>query len=120
MKASNVIMLSRWVEANRPNIGSSTLGQLAEKASTDLKIKVPVSALGDVLRSHGIATRRRSETAIKIEQLTEQRDNYREWLLRCIDAVAVQDWLLDEMQGKFRHDQELTAAIRNKRKLAVR
>jgi len=117
MNAGNVIKLDRYVRDNKQRIvaENKTLAERSEEAATALGFKVSANAMSDVLKENGVATRRRSPHQVRIEQLTAERNKYREWLRKCVDTVEIRDWLLDEMAKDLAGDNEIVQAIRAKK-----
>ena len=116
MRADRVIALSRWLEKNRSLVVGENLTKIAigAKAAADLRFKVPVCALTQVLKSHGIETRRRGEKTVKIEMLTEQRARYRKWIIQLIDSNDLKEVMLESMEEDFADDSEISQAARRK------
>lgn len=117
MNAGNVIKLNKWINQSKQRIVSEnkTLAERSEEAAKALGFKVSSNSMSAVLRENGIETRRQSPTQVKIAQLEQEKELYRQWLRRCVDTVAVQDWMLEEMSKAFQNDAEMSQAIKAKK-----
>lgn len=121
MKATDVITLNEYVRNNRDALSNraSSLKEVAANAAEVLGIKVPVSALRELMLSQGIETKRLSQRQseklamlAEIEKLTAENMELRRTLAKVATSNQIDDDLRDFLFSGL--NEEVKTAIINR------
>ena len=109
MQAANVLKLQTWVQAKRQwiNMEQPTQTQIASQAATDLRFKVSVGPLRDVMLACGLQTKRQSKHHAEVTSLREDIARQANIILKLVTASTVPEWLQAELMT-----EDLTAEVK--------